>query len=158
MLQRLAAVAHHRRQADVVAEQASHQAAAAAIPGQGNRHGVAQLPRCRRTTKLLGVAHGQPTEVGCALVQLPGKLPCFLPGFQMRFDLGLHKPAHTVFYRGDIFSANLSLVHSLRTHGVLRLATPIVLAMMPIITSSAPPPIEPSLPSRNRRATLFSQV
>ena len=39
-----------------------------------------------------------------------------------------------------------------------RLAIPIVLAMMPIITSSAPPPIEARRPSRYRRATRLSSV
>src|SRR6218665_2285106 len=39
-----------------------------------------------------------------------------------------------------------------------RLAIPMVLAMMPSITSPAPPPIEASRPSRYMRATLFSSV
>ena len=39
-----------------------------------------------------------------------------------------------------------------------RFAIPIVLAMMPIITSSAPPPIDASRPSRYRRATRLSSV
>ena len=67
------------------------------------------------------------------------------------FELSLSKllrvlPFDELRANGDVF------------HPAALFAIPMILARMPSITSSAPPPIEARRPSRYIRETLFSQV
>ncbi len=103
LLQGRAAVAHHWGQSNVVAEQAGHQAAAATRTRQGNRHGIAKRPRRGCAAKCFRVAHGEPAQVGSALVEAARELARFFPGFQVRLDFSLDEAARGVFYLGDVF-------------------------------------------------------
>ena len=105
-LQGSTAVAHHRWQTNVVAEQAGHQTTAAAMAGQCNRHRIAQAPRCGCAPKLLGVPHGQPAQIGRALVKRTRKLARLFPGLQIGLDLRLHKAAHSILDLRDVFLVN----------------------------------------------------
>ena len=155
-LQRVRAPAQHRRQADVVAKQAGHQAAAAALARQGFGQHIAQGGGRRGATQVFRVAQSEPAQISGAAVQAARKLLRRLPIGQVGRHLLAHKALGTVVQVGDVFSTGGGLHGGVQRCG--RLATPMVLAMMPSMTSSAPPPIEARRPSRNIRETLFSQV
>ena len=83
-----------------------------------------------------------------------------------RFGVGIRIHRHGCYAHGvraaDDAACDLAAVGDQQTADLHErsgfLAMPISLDRMPIMTSSAPPPMEASRPSRNMRETLFSSV
>ena len=100
-------MAQYRRQADVEAEQAGHQAATAPVAGERDRERVAQCPGCRCAAKALRVTQPQPPQIGSALVQAAGELARLFPVREVRGHLGLDEAARRVFDGSHILRAEL---------------------------------------------------